>query len=111
MAESNNDIMEQWGASTAAKLRDAEISLGIKHNRTDVPAKPRVKFKKKNGEIYKISFSLTKGFIMTNKGVGKYPANRKAKPAWNEVVDVEVKKLADDLAISTGDMLGKMMRL
>jgi hypothetical protein len=103
--DTNNDIIEIWAPQFMLDLRDAEARYNIKHNRNKAPLVPKFKFKKENGEIVRIGVNITKGLVMTHKGLGKYPDNRVAKPFFNETAEKSVSELADQIANNTGDMI------
>lgn len=95
-----NQFIRGWNKNFL-RLLNAELrKLGIKHNRKQEPNQITSRFKSKKGEIVSISYKLTKGLIMTHRGAGKYPENRKEKPFYTNPADVELPKLADGLAES-----------
>lgn len=105
VSESNNDIIQQWAPQFMLDLRNAEVRYNIKHNRNQAPLLPRFRFKIENGEIVRIGVNITKGLVMTHKGLGKYPDNRVPKPFFNETAEKRVPELADLIADNTGDII------
>jgi hypothetical protein len=103
--QSNDEIIQAWTPETLRKINEAEIAMGIKHNRSLQPRPIKAKFRRTNGEIDRIAFNLNKGLIMTHKGAGAYPENRVAKPFFNNTLEKTIPDLADQLAASTGDFL------
>ena len=88
-----------------ARVNASKAALGMKHDRTGPPRRSHFKFKKRDGAIYQISIVLTKGEIMSHKGKGKYPDNRKPKPFYNPIAENFVPELADALATNTGNII------
>lgn len=103
LVAANNAIIKASTPGFLAEVHAAQNALDIKHNRKEKPLKPKAKYGSKQGAINKVSVGLTKGLIFTHKGAG--PGTRKAKPFFNPSADRYVQKLADDLAVSTGDTI------
>lgn len=101
----NNAVIMDWAKPFIDKVNASKKSSGIKHKRKQSPTKDKIRFKRRQNEIYRISVLTTKGEIMSQGGHGKYPDNRKPKPYYKPVADVEVPNLADALAMEVGDTL------
>ena len=88
------------------QVNASKRAFDIKHNRGK-PSRSGSKLYKQSGEINRIGVFMSKGDIMTHKGKGKYPQNRKAKPWFNPIAEVEVSELATQIMINTGDTISK----
>lgn len=108
IAISNNDIIIPWNKQFLQKINASKQAFGIKHNRNRV-SKSGSKLYKQKGEINRIGVFMSKGDIMTHKGKGKYPTNRRAKPWFNPIAETEVEELANNLAANTGDIIKKRL--
>lgn len=104
LAISNNNIIVGWNKDFVQKVNASKKSFDIKHNRGK-PGKVGSKLYKTKGEITRIGVFMSKGDIMTHKGKGKYPKNRKAKPWFNPIAEEEVNTLANRIAENTGDVI------
>lgn len=104
LAISNNNIIVGWNKDFIQKVTASKKAFDIKHNRGK-PVKVGSRLYKTRGEITRIGVFMSKGDIMTHKGKGKYPQNRKAKPWFNPIADVEVDELANRIAINSGDVI------
>lgn len=104
IAISNDNIIIGWNKQFIAKLFASKRAFGIKHNRGKV-VRPGSKLTRRGGEIVSIGVIMSKGDVMTHKGKGKYPKNRKEKPWFNPIADAEVNDLANDIAANTGDVI------
>lgn len=102
MAIDANDIIESWTSDFLRDVNREKRSLGIKHKRTQDPKNARKKFKKENGDITNIGILMSKGDIMTHKGKGRFPQNRKPKPWFTPILDRDIEELADKVAQQTG---------
>lgn len=105
LATSNNEIIKNWSEPYHDKLQTEKVRLGIHHKRDKAPRAAKIKFRYAGGEIQVIGVVMTKGDVMTHKGKGRFPENRKEKPWFNPVTEVEVGLLADQLAVNTGDVI------
>ena len=105
MFESNNQIIETMVPDFVNKVNASKRNYDMHHNRTQPPLMSRFKFRKRDGDIYRISISMNKGEIMSMKGKGKYPTNRKEKPFYNPLAEPFANELADRIAAETGDVI------
>ena len=106
MFESNNNIIESLTPAFVARVNIAKAALGIHHNRTQDPHQSKFAYKKRDGEIYRISIFLNKGEIMTHKGVGgRGQDKRTPKEFYNPNAEVFATELADRIAENTGDII------
>jgi hypothetical protein len=101
----NNAVIMNWAKPFIDQVNAAKKSAGIKHKRKEGPTTDKIRFKRRQNEIFRISVLTTKGDIMTQGGHGKYDTNRKPKPYYKPVADVEVPVLADALAMEMGDTI------
>jgi hypothetical protein len=102
--DSNNAIILKWAPDFLNKVNAEKVAMGIKHKRIFNPSKAKAVFRKQKGSIDRIGVLMSKGEIMTHKGVGR-GGNRTPKPWFNPTAEVEVNNLADQIMINTGDVI------
>lgn len=102
---SNNEIILKHIVPFVARVNDEKSALNIRHDRNNPPKKSKYKFKYKQGEIVRISITMSKGEIMSHKGKGKNPDNRVAKPFYTPIADAMLPDMADEICQNTGEMI------
>ena len=106
MFDSNNEIIKTKVPQFVSVINAAKATLGMHHNRTDPPRKSTYKLKSENGEIVRISIVLTKGEVMSHKGVGGRGAeNRVKKEFYNPYAEPFVEELANEIAANSGNVI------
>ena len=106
----DNVPIQGWGKKNLASVKSAIGGFGIKHSiksRSPAPLANRifVKFRKKDGFIYKIAYSIPKTGIYVHKGVSrghKISNPREAKKFFDQPTDANLPELQDIVA----DMMG-----
>jgi len=105
-ADSNNNIIEALTPEFVAKVNASKVSLGMHHNRTDPPRRSTFNYKRKDGEINRISIVITKGEIMSDKGKGGRGQDKRVKKEFFNVnAEPFVEELANEIAANTGDII------
>lgn len=117
--ENNRELLVQsWGRETLVKLKANISATGITYSNPSSLKRVGVKFRRKRGEIDRISFNMPRHGIFVHLGVGRGTpkskigqTKRQAKEWFNPVIEKEIDKLADGLAENTAETISNNIYL
>lgn len=118
--EEYNSGIVKWGRAGSRKMRQEMARLGVnmgEHTRTLRSGFGKDRF----GEIYRVSFHMSRVLVYVHKGVGRgwpisragQPSNfgRIPKPFFNPVIDNNIEDLANHVAKTKADMIVKNIHI
>jgi hypothetical protein len=104
----------EWAENTKGQLLRKLAKLGVKE-KSKLVKSLKTKFKQKDGELERVSFSFTKHGIFYERGVGRgrgiQSGKTKPNPWLKPILDAEIEQLADLIAEKYADLAVEELKL
>ena len=100
-------VGKQWCGETLPQANALKEALGIHHNRTQAPIPSKFIPRVKNTTLV-CSLKLSKGEVMTAKGLGRNPQNR-IKKNWMQPIFSQTEELGKQCTVAVSEAITKTL--